>query len=100
MRFSTVLRAGAVCIAARKRDFSEKIAEKRRICTRKCGHPHKKAVSGVSRNRMTSASGFTWVAREPQLMFGAKGRASAQRFLEYHHLARFLQLNKSGKAGK
>ena len=36
---------------------------------------------------MTCASGFTWVAREPQLMDGAMGRASAQRFIEYHVLA-------------
>jgi hypothetical protein len=35
---------------------------------------------------MTSASGFTWVAREPQLMVGAKGRASAQRSIDYHVL--------------
>jgi hypothetical protein len=36
---------------------------------------------------MTSASGFTWVAREPQLMVGAKVRASAQRSTEYHVLS-------------
>jgi hypothetical protein len=28
---------------------------------------------GFARNRMTSASGITWVAREPKLMDGAKG---------------------------
>ena len=30
------------------------------------------------------ASGFAWLAREPQLMCGAKGRASLQRHQEYH----------------
>jgi len=43
-------------------------------------------IQGFSRNKMTSASGFTWVAREPQLMDGAKVRASAQRLVEYHLL--------------
>src|SRR5271157_4052218 len=46
-------------------------------------------IQGFARNRMTSASGFTWVAREPRLMVGAKGRASAQRLIEYHLLERF-----------
>jgi hypothetical protein len=27
----------------------------------------------VARNRMTSASGFTWFAREPELIVGAEG---------------------------
>jgi hypothetical protein len=36
---------------------------------------------------MTSASGFTWVAREPRLIVGAKGRASAQRSIDYHLVA-------------
>jgi hypothetical protein len=27
-----------------------------------------------------SASGFAWVAREPELMVGAEGRSSSQRF--------------------
>jgi hypothetical protein len=27
----------------------------------------------IARNRMIRASGFAWVAREPQLMYGAKG---------------------------
>ena len=35
---------------------------------------------------MTSASGFAWVAREPELIFGAEGRASSQRSTEYHGL--------------
>lgn len=30
------------------------------------------------------ASGFAWLAREPQLMCGAKGRASSQRSTDYH----------------
>ena len=30
------------------------------------------------------ASGFSWYAREPQLMCGAKGRASSQRSIDYH----------------
>jgi hypothetical protein len=27
----------------------------------------------IARNRMTSASGFTWFAREPELIVGAEG---------------------------
>jgi hypothetical protein len=30
------------------------------------------------------ASGFAWYAREPELMCGAKGRASSQRSTDYH----------------
>ncbi len=40
---------------------------------------------------MTSASGFSWVAREPQLMYGAKGRASLQRSTDYHIPAQHFQ---------
>ena len=38
----------------------------------------------IARNRMYRASGFAWFAREPQLMCGAKGRASSQRSIDYH----------------
>jgi hypothetical protein len=51
----------------------------------------KKRFRGFARNRMTSASGFTWVAREPRLIVGAKGRASAQRILGYHNRTRYCQ---------
>jgi hypothetical protein len=45
----------------------------------------------IARNRMTSASGFTWFAREPELIFGAEGRASSQRSTEYHSASLNLQ---------
>src|ERR1700691_892417 len=48
----------------------------------------KKRFQVVARNRMTSASGFTWFAREPKLICGAEGRASSQRSIDYH--SRFL----------
>jgi len=44
----------------------------------------KKRFQEISRNRMTSASGFAWFAREPKLMVGAEGRASSQRSIDYH----------------
>jgi len=50
--------------------------------------PAKKAVQVVARNRMTSASGFTWFAREPKLIVGAEGRASSQRSIDYHSRSR------------
>jgi len=39
----------------------------RKICaqTRTCGHPQKKAVSGVFSKKDDSASGYSWFAREP-----------------------------------
>jgi len=41
---------------------------------------------------MTSASGFTWVAREPRLMVGAKMRASSRISIDYHNLPQIQQL--------
>jgi hypothetical protein len=38
-----------------------------------------------------SASGFAWVAREPQLMCGAMGRASSLRSTDYHNCIRLRQ---------
>ncbi len=49
------------------------------------------AVSGGFSEQDGCASGFTWVAREPELMDGAKGRASSQRLVEYHNLPRLRQ---------
>jgi hypothetical protein len=87
---STVLRDGAVSDAGgAAKGFSGGNPEKWRIRTRTCGHPHKKRFQGFARNRMTSASGITWFAREPKLMVGAEGRASAQRLSEYHVLPCF-----------
>jgi hypothetical protein len=59
----------------------------------------RKKTSGlkiVARNRMIRASGFAWVAREPKLMCGAKGRASSQRSIDYHIPSR----PSKGKSGK
>ena len=53
---------------------------------------------GFARNRMTSASGFAWFAREPKLMYGAKGRASSQRSAEYHSPSRRTKI-KTGRLG-
>jgi hypothetical protein len=50
-----------------------------------CGH------MGFSSEQDVGASGFSWVAREPQLIVGAKGRTSSQRSLEYHKLSGRLQ---------
>jgi hypothetical protein len=44
-----------------------------------------------------SASGFAWVAREPKLMCGAKGRASSLRSIDYHNPACFRQHKSDGK---
>ena len=52
----------------------------------------KKRFLMVARNRMISASGFTWFAREPELIYGAEGRASSQRSVEYHSRPRPRQL--------
>ena len=52
---------------------------------RTCGdHPQKTAVSSHCSEQDVRASGFAWYAREPQLMCGAKGRASSQRSIDYH----------------
>ena len=48
---------------------------------------------------MTSASGFTWVAREPQLMVGAEGRASSLRSIDYHNSPLFQQCKIEVKSG-
>jgi hypothetical protein len=52
-----------------------------------CGHPQK-AVSGNYSEQDGCASGFAWFAREPKLIFGAEGRASSQRSIDYHKAAR------------
>jgi hypothetical protein len=51
----------------------------------------KKRFQGIARKRMTSASGFTWFAREPRLIVGAEGRASSQRSIGYHSRSRLRQ---------
>ncbi|MGD0801088.1 MAG: hypothetical protein ABR906_07225 [Terracidiphilus sp.] len=57
----------------------------------------KNAVSRVCSEQDDSASGFAWVAREPQLIFGAEGRASSQRLSEYHILPWFHDRNPAKK---
>ena len=58
----------------------------------------KEAVSGSCSDQDDSASGFAWVAREPQLMCGAEGRASSQRSIDYHSPPRFCQGKNPGSA--
>jgi hypothetical protein len=53
--------------------------------------PAKKRFQVIAQNRMTSASGFTWFAREQKLIVGAEGRASSQRSIEYHSPSRLRQ---------
>jgi hypothetical protein len=47
---------------------------------------YKMRFQGGCSEQDDSASGFAWVAREPELMFGAEGRSSSQRFQGYHDL--------------
>jgi hypothetical protein len=44
-----------------------------------------------------SASGFAWVAREPKLMCGAKGRASSLRSIDYYNRTWLRQHKLGGK---
>src|ERR1035438_1018605 len=44
--------------------------------------PAKMSGSGSCSEQDDNASGFAWVAREPQLMFGAGWRASSQRSID------------------
>ncbi len=47
----------------------------------------KKYAASVNRSEQDdNASGFAWVAREPQLIYGAGWRASSQRSIDYHSL--------------
>src|ERR1035438_394302 len=59
--------------AEKKEIPSGKSFNSRRTRTQIHGHPQNKRFQVVARNRMTSASGYSWVAREPRLMYGAKG---------------------------
>src|ERR1019366_998069 len=82
-RFSTVLRAGAWSDPSMQINISE------RKSPHTCGHKSavtrkKEAVSGSCSEEDDGASGFAWLAREPKLMCGAKGRASSQRSIDYH----------------
>lgn len=67
---------------ARKKDFLAEILARADTDLRLPAK--KKRFQVVARNRMTCASGFHLAAREPQLMYGAKGRASSQRSIDYH----------------
>jgi hypothetical protein len=56
-----------------KKDFQKEISK-----SSACGHRpavtrKKEAVSGSCSEQDDSASGFAWVAREPQLMLGQRG---------------------------
>src|ERR1017187_7851824 len=59
--------------AEKKEIPSGKSFNSRRTRTQIHGHPQNKRFQVVARNRMTSASGYSWVAREPRLICGAKG---------------------------
>jgi hypothetical protein len=61
-------------------------------------YPAKNAVFFVARNRMTALQVLAWLAREPELMYGAKGRASSQRSTDYHS-RHFHSSKKSGEIG-
>jgi hypothetical protein len=79
-----------------KKDF---LLEIRRACRHEPAVTRKnKAVSGGFSEQDDSASGFAWVAREPQLMYGAMGRASSQRSVEYHIQSPFTSLNARGSS--
>ena len=65
--------------------------------TQTCGLPRKQRSQVVARNRMTSASGLTWFAREPKLICGAEGRASSQRSIDYHSSTRFRQAKRKAE---
>jgi hypothetical protein len=56
--------------------------------------PAKMSGSGSCSEQDNRASGFAWVAREPQLIFGAGWRASSQRSIDYHNLARLRHRKK------
>ena len=60
--------------------------------------PQKTAVSSHCSEQDVRASGFAWVAREPQLMCGAKGRASSQRSIDYHISSRRPTLIPEGES--
>jgi hypothetical protein len=53
--------------------------------------PAKTAAKNICSEQDDCASGFAWIAREPQLMCGAKGRASLQRSTDYHNPAPHFQ---------
>jgi hypothetical protein len=59
----------------------------------------KEAVSGSFSEQDGSASGFSWIAREPELMYGAEGRASSQRSVEYHIPTPFTSVSARGSSG-
>lgn len=52
---------------------------------------NKNAVSKFARNRMAALQVSPGSAREPQLMYGAKGRSSSQRSTDYHILTRSIK---------
>jgi len=76
---------------ARKRDFKSKSH-----CV-DTTTPPAQAVKNFSSEQDDSASGFAWVAREPQLICGAKGRASSLRSIDYHKFSCLRQHKFGGK---
>ena len=79
------LRDGARVRCARAREKRFPSGNLWHACGRRFAVTRKKeAVSGSCSEQDDSASGFAWLAREPQLMCGAKGRASSQRSIDYH----------------
>jgi hypothetical protein len=89
MQIQHRLRTGAGSGPERvKKDFPWEISARVQTVTR--GHPQKKRYQVVARIRMTSASGFTWVAREPKLMVGAEG---ARILTEINRLPQFAPIS-------
>ena len=74
-------------VRARKKISRNQSWKISRMRTQTCGHPQKRKRSQVvARNRMTSASGLTWFAREPELICGAEG---ARILTEINRLPQF-----------
>ena len=79
-----------------------------RIQTHEMGTPVQKSSSGYTitlpassaavffSEQDGSASGIAWVAREPQLMYGAKVRTSLLRSIDYHNFACLRQYKIGG----
>ncbi len=73
------LRNGAwTVLSALKKDFHQEIQKPAPTDTAPCSTAKMRFQGGCSEEDH-SASGFAWVAREPELMVGAEGRISSQR---------------------
>ena len=70
----------------------------RRMRTQTCGHPQKKAVSGVCSEQDDKRFRFHLGRPRAEAHVGAKGRASSQRSIDYHSLPRRFQAKIRGDA--